>query len=88
MRKCQVCGLYRDDLGEDLPLKEVMAQGAMGGSHRTQIGRVSAKNSIGTDRVVDSGNFMAASRQGVESAADDRDRSVQEDQATDQDRMS
>jgi hypothetical protein len=60
----------------------------MGGSHRTQIGTVSAKTSIGTDRVVDSGNVMAASRQRVESATDDRDRSVQEDQATDQDRMS
>ena len=56
----------------------------MVGSRRTQIGRADAWSTVGTDWVEHGGNVMAASGQGVESAAKDRDRSVQDDQATDQ----
>ena len=63
----QVSCRYSEDLGEDLPLREVMAEGAMVGSRRTQIGRADAWSTVGTDWVEHGGDVMAASGQGVES---------------------
>jgi hypothetical protein len=80
----QVSCRYSEDLGEDLPSREVMAEGAMVGSRRIQIGRADAWSTVGTDWVEHGGDVVAASGQGVESAAEDHDRSVQDDQATDQ----
>jgi hypothetical protein len=75
---------YLDDLGDNLSLSEIVAEGALASTRRTRFGRVDARPAVRISRGDEGGDAMAAPGQSVDGAAKERDRPVQDDQTAEQ----